>query len=79
LTKNKVFWPTVHGLRILKVEDSQPDWDDYPFRVRLGDRVGNMAFGDGILAVANAKELRIFVASRGKGPTTMHKAGRSDD
>ncbi|HEV3204871.1 MAG TPA: PQQ-binding-like beta-propeller repeat protein, partial [Gemmataceae bacterium] len=61
LTGDKVFWPTEHGLRILKTEDGQPDWDDYPLNVRLGNRPGNMAFGEGILALAGATHLRIFV------------------
>jgi outer membrane protein assembly factor BamB len=67
LAGRNVYWPTTRGLRVLDQENGQPDAaDDYYFSQRFGDRLGNLALGDGCLAIATAEELRIFVPVPGR-------------
>ena len=55
-----VFWPTVEGLRVLKLEDGEPAADWYGF-LAAGQPLGNLAFGDGWLVAANEKELWAYL------------------
>jgi outer membrane protein assembly factor BamB/tetratricopeptide (TPR) repeat protein len=54
LAGDQLFWPTVEGLRILNLDDGQPE-------VVENERLGNLAFGNGCLAVADAERLRVYV------------------
>jgi outer membrane protein assembly factor BamB len=62
LAGGKVYWPTFYGMRVLQQDDGQPDMAlSYYLKNRLGDAVGNLAFGQGCLAIADAENLRVFV------------------
>lgn len=61
LAGDQVFWPTPYGLRILDQEDGQPAAID-PTRLRH-IRPGNLAFGEGCLAVAGTQELTVYVVN----------------
>jgi outer membrane protein assembly factor BamB/tetratricopeptide (TPR) repeat protein len=62
LAGGKVFWPTRDGLCVLGAQDGQPDpVDNYYFSQRIGQPTGNLAWGEGCLALASADELRIYV------------------
>lgn len=61
LAGDLVYWPTVEGLFLLNQRDgAQPDGLAVlsPEKARL--LAGNLAMGDGCLAVADARELRLF-------------------
>lgn len=60
LAGDLVFWPTVDGLRVLDQEDGQPLPEVDLTRLRH-IRCGNMAYGNGCLAVADGAELLIYV------------------
>ncbi len=59
LAGDEVFWPTVHGLRVLNQSDGQPS----ERRLLPGDNAikGNLAMGGGCLIVATSRELLGFV------------------
>jgi outer membrane protein assembly factor BamB len=59
-----VFWPTFpRSLRLLNQHDGEADPDGYYFENRFETKgSGNLAFGEGCLAIATAEELRVFVA-----------------
>jgi outer membrane protein assembly factor BamB len=63
LAGDKVYWPTRDlGLCVLSQQDGQPDpADNYYFRQRFGQALGNLAFGEGCLAIATPDQLRVFV------------------
>jgi outer membrane protein assembly factor BamB len=63
LTGDKVYWPTRDlGLCVLNQADGEPDpSDNYYFQQRFGRSLGNLAFGEGCLAIATAEQLRLFV------------------
>jgi outer membrane protein assembly factor BamB len=60
-----VFWPTQRGLVLLDREDGQPA-DIDPTRLRH-IRTGNLAVGDGCLAVADGAELTVYVPVGSRG------------
>jgi outer membrane protein assembly factor BamB len=66
LAGGKVFWPTFcNGLCLLSQEDGRLDPDSYYFGQYLARApLGNLAFGEGRLAIASAEELRIYVPRR---------------
>jgi outer membrane protein assembly factor BamB len=69
LAGGKVYWPTQeketrrpNHVYVLDQNDGQPDAaDNYDFSQRFGQALGNLAFGEGCLAIATADQLRIFV------------------
>jgi outer membrane protein assembly factor BamB/tetratricopeptide (TPR) repeat protein len=65
LADDLVLWPTSRGLKVLRVDDGRPS-SDFPPAV-LDDnfppeRLGNMVYADGCLAVAGMYELAIYLA-----------------
>jgi outer membrane protein assembly factor BamB len=65
LADDLVFWPTARGLKVLQVDDGRLA-DDFPPGVldeKLPiERLGNMVYADGCLAVAGLDELVIYLA-----------------
>jgi outer membrane protein assembly factor BamB len=65
LADDLALWPTSRGLKVLQVEDGRPS-SDFPPAV-LDDnfppeRLGNMVYADGCLAIAGMYELAIYIA-----------------
>jgi outer membrane protein assembly factor BamB len=52
---HQVFWPTFYGLRVLDLENAQPVLVEH-------QPLGNLAVGEGCVAVADADKLRVYVA-----------------
>ncbi len=85
LAGGKVLWPVQRGARdnprglvLLDQENGEPDQDNYYFSQRFRI-VGNLALGEGCLAVANAHELRLFVpAARRLGQIRSDAAAHPD-
>ena len=68
LAGGKVLWPVQRGARdsprgllLLDQETGEADRDNYYFSQRFRGTVGNLALGEGCLAVASARVLRVFV------------------
>jgi outer membrane protein assembly factor BamB len=60
LAGDNVYWPTLHGLRVLRQEDGQPvELDRIPAANVPG---GNLALGNGCLIIATERELIGYVA-----------------
>jgi outer membrane protein assembly factor BamB len=53
LAGDQVFWPTLYGLRVLRQEDGHPEQVE-------SQPLGNLAYGNGCLAVADAQDLRVY-------------------
>jgi outer membrane protein assembly factor BamB len=71
LAGDLVFWPTRDGLKVLSQKDGEPPPDLIPGPLGLHNvRPGNLAYADGILAVANATTLSVYVrhGPPGKAP-----------
>jgi outer membrane protein assembly factor BamB len=61
LADGKLCCPTLFGIRVLGLEDLQPDTiDDYYVQSVLGRSAGNLAMGEGYLALADAERLHVF-------------------
>jgi outer membrane protein assembly factor BamB len=60
-----IVWPTLHHVYFVRQEDGEQDADATMAR---GLPSGNMAFGDGILAVADREELHIYAPPRHRLP-----------
>jgi outer membrane protein assembly factor BamB len=68
---DKVYWPTVSGIRVLDQDDGLPDEAESLYLAnRVGPLPGNLAFGCGCLAVADGEQLRVFVPPAGRGRST---------
>jgi outer membrane protein assembly factor BamB len=67
LADDLVFWPTSHGLKVLLVEDGRiaPDFPPGVLDEKLpAERLGNMVYADGCLAIAGLRELTLYLAPR---------------
>lgn len=64
LAGDLVLWPTRDGLRVLRQEDGEPVLLDGLLALTVEERLrtlGNLAAGEGCLAVAGTEELSVFV------------------
>jgi outer membrane protein assembly factor BamB/tetratricopeptide (TPR) repeat protein len=86
LAGGKVLWPVQRGARdrprglvLLDLETGEADRDNYYFSQRFRGVVGNLALGEGCLAAASARELRVFVpAARQLGQLRKEAAAHPD-
>lgn len=65
LADDLIFWPTTTGLKVLQVEDGRPSADFPPAVLdekMPPERLGNLVYADGCLAVAGPEELAIYLA-----------------
>jgi outer membrane protein assembly factor BamB len=77
LVTNMVFWPTARGLRVLDIEDGQQLAEFVPGvlpAARGKKLVGNLVYANGCLAVANTRELRLYVADAHLRDERQHQA-----
>lgn len=59
LADGLVFWPTLEGLRVLRLEDGEPAEEWYPaFTARVPP--GNLARADGYLVAADERRVRVY-------------------
>ncbi len=86
LAGGKVLWTVQRGARdsprgllLLDQETGEADRDNYYFSQRFRGVVGNLALGEGCLAAASARELRVFVpAARRLGQLRREAAAHPD-
>lgn len=86
LAGGKVLWPVQRGARdsprgllLLDQETGEADRDNYYFSQRFRGVVGNLALGEGCLAAAGARELRVFIpAARRLGQRRQEAAAHPE-
>jgi outer membrane protein assembly factor BamB len=71
LADDLVLWPTSQGLKVLHVDDGRPAADFPPAVLdeKLPfERLGNLVYADGCLAIAGLRELDVYLAPRRERP-----------
>jgi outer membrane protein assembly factor BamB len=82
LAEDLIFWPTAEGLKVLQAEDGQQSLDFPPGVVdsRMPhERMGNMVYANGCLAIAGPEELFLYLAPGKLQPERQSEARLKPD